>query len=129
MASYMKFKLEDGSFAYIEVAEGPKSSGGLIPASKGENASGQNAVSFDEAFDTVKKLASAMVQKLRDGSESEPDEVNISFGLKAASELNSLIVSRGGMDTNFGISVRWRSSQKDEADHKAKEEKKEEEKE
>lgn len=118
MASYLKFELQDGTKVFVEVADGPKSSGGLIPSSRGENIAEQPALSFEKSFGAVQKMVSAMVHNLRDGFENDPDEVNISFGLKASADVNDLVIARSGVDTNFGISVRWRNNKKTDKEEK-----------
>lgn len=112
MAAYVKFKLEDGTNVYLEVIDGPKGPGGLIPTTRGENADDQTAISFEDSFQSVQKMVSLMVQSLQEGFETEPDEVNMSFGIKASADVNNLVISRGGSDNNFGISVRWRKEKK-----------------
>jgi len=121
MASYMKFELQDGTQVFIEVTEGQKNASGLLPSTRSENILDQSPISFDESFDAIRKMAAGMVQKLRNGFDTDPEEVNISFGVKAAQELNSLAVARSGMDSNFGISVRWRNGKKAEEEVNEKE--------
>ena len=112
MISYLKFELEDGTVVYVEASETPKSSGGLLPASRGENSSEQTALSFEKSFGAVQKMAASMLKNLHDGFSIEPEEVSISFGVKASTELSNLIVSRGGGDMNFDITLRWRNEKK-----------------
>ncbi len=113
MSSFMKFQLEDGTIVFVEAIEPHKSSGGLLPASKEET--GQDkALSFEKTFEPVSKMAAAMIKNMQEGFVSEPDEVSITFGVKASSELSTLVVSRGGPDVNYGITVRWKKEQKQE---------------
>jgi hypothetical protein len=114
MASYLKFELEDGTTVYIEAFETQKNSGGLIPALRSENATEQTGQSFEKSFDGVSKLATAMMWNLREGSANELEEVSVTFGVKASSEINKLVVSRGGVDSNFSVTMRWRNQKKDE---------------
>lgn len=112
MASYLKFELEDGTIIYLETIEAPKSSGGLIPASREETAA-KASLSFEKSFHAVRKMAATMLKDLREGFSQEPEEVTITFGLKASAELGNLIVARGGMDTNYGVTLRWRNEKKE----------------
>lgn len=118
MASYLKFELEDGTTVYLEAAEAPKSSSGLIPASRGENASETSTPSFEKSIEGLRKMAAVMVSSLREGFSVEPDEVSISFGVKASAELGNLLIARGGMDANYNVSLRWHN---EKSDKKAKE--------
>ena len=97
--------------------EGSKSSGGLLPSTKGA-VSEQGPNSFEDSLNSLQKMAAAMVQNLKGSSEDEMEEINISFGLKASTEVNGLIISRGGMDNNFSVSVRWRNASKTEQSEK-----------
>jgi hypothetical protein len=114
MASYLKFTLEDGTIVYIETIEAPKSSSGLLPPTKGEIVADAAPVSFEQSFDAISKMAAVMVKKLQEGFANEPEEMSISFGVKASSDLSNLIVSRGGPDVNYNVSLRWRAEQKKE---------------
>jgi hypothetical protein len=112
MASHMKFALDDGTVVYLETVEGPKGAGGLLPPTKGESTTDQKPVPFDKSFDAVSKLAAAMVKKLHEAADTGLEDVNITFGLKASNDVSTLVVSRGGMDVNFNISVHWRKENK-----------------
>lgn len=113
MASYVKFELEDGTIVYVESVDSPKGSSGLIPAGRGaEQAADQAAISFEKSVGGVRKMASALLKEFKDGLTQEPDEVTISFGLKASGELGSLLVARGGVEANYNISIRWHKEEK-----------------
>jgi hypothetical protein len=117
MATYMKFELEDGTTVFIETADTPKSAGGLIPSRSAAETAAQAGISFEKAVDGVKKMAAAMMQQFQTGFSQQPSEIAINFGLKAAGELGSLVVSRGGVEANYNVSLRW-SKDKDSSDKK-----------
>ena len=112
MASYVKFELEDGTIVFVESAESPKITSGLLPANRAEQVAEQAAVSFEKSVDAVRKMAAAMIQNIRTGFEEQPEEVAINFGLKASGELSNLVVSRGGLEANYNVSIRWRREDK-----------------
>jgi hypothetical protein len=132
MASYVKFELEDGTIVYVESTDTPKGAGGFIPSRGAEQAVEQAAVSFDQSVQTIRKMATSLMQNLQAGLTEQPEEVGINFGLKASAELGSLIVSRGGMEANYNVSLRWRhkneegngSGSKEDSQEEKKEEKK-----
>lgn len=124
MSSYIKFELKDGTIVYIETTETPKGSSGLIPGGRAGDAANQKAISFDKAVEGVTKMASVLVENLRAQSEEEPQDISISFGLKASADLGSLFVSRGSMEANYNVSVRWQK--KDHAEDKQDEPEKKE---
>jgi hypothetical protein len=108
----MKFQLEDGTTVFVEAMEPHKSSGGLLPSSKGQAGEETGTLSFEKTFEPVRKLAAAMIQSMHEGLTTEPEEVSIAFGIKASSELSTLVISRGGPDVNFGVTLRWKKEQK-----------------
>ncbi len=119
MASYVKFELDDGTIVYVESTDTPRGSSGLIPPGRpGEQAAEQSAVSFDKSVQTIRKMATSLMENLQAGFAEAPEEVGINFGLKASNDLGALVVSRGGMEANFNVSLRWR--------HKEEEKEKEE---
>jgi len=125
MASYVTFELEDGTIVYVESIEAPKGSSGLIPAGRGaEQAADQAAVSFEKSVSGVRKMAAEMLKQFKEGFTEQPDEVSISFGLKASGELGTLLVARGGMEANYNVSMRWHKEHKEDEDEDEKDEKK-----
>jgi hypothetical protein len=115
----MKFKLEDGTTVYIESADSPRGSSGLLPGGKGEHGDHQ-AVSFDHSITAVRKMAAALINNLRKDQAQEPDEIQINFGLKASGEVDGLVVARGSMEANFNVMLRWRSDEDDKKDEEKK---------
>ena len=123
MATYVKFQLEDGTIVYVETADSPKGSSGLIPAGRGEH-SEPATTSFDKSIESIRKMAVVMIKNLREGFVDEPDEVQVNFGLKASGDLGNLFVARGGMEANYNVMLRWRKEEANEkANGKAKDEK------
>ena len=118
MAKYVEFPLDGGGSIYIEATEevGRGSAGFL----RGEGAGQKSEQSFDSTVESVRRSADLMLAKLR-GLGTAPDELQITFSLKASQELGGLMVSKGAQDSNFNVTLRWMSDKgKDEA---AKEEK------
>ncbi len=120
--AYLKFELNDGTIVYIESAETPKGASGLIPGNRGDHMTEQGAISFDKSIDGIRKMAAVLIENLRSGFVEQPDEVSVSFGLKASADVGNLVVSRGGMEANYNVSLRWRED-KEENDKKEPEEK------
>jgi hypothetical protein len=112
MATYVKFELEDGTSVYVETTDSPKGASGLIPSTRSVEA-GKAGASFEKAVAGLRTMASAMVNGLRGEEEGQqPDEVQINFGLKAATDLDGFIISRGGMESNYNVMLRWRNEKK-----------------
>ncbi len=125
MATYVKFQLEDGTLVYIESTDVPKGSSGLIPS--GRDHVEQAVTSFDKSVLSIRKMTTALVENLRASFAEQPEEVSLSFGIKASADLSNLVVSRGGGEANFNVSLRWRhkeeEKEKEEEDKKAEKEK------
>lgn len=116
--AYIKFALKDGTTVYIESAELPKGASGLIPANKGGDHAAEGAVSFEDTIATVRKMSEAIVEQMQDGATKEPDELQVNFSLKASSDVGGLVVSRGGMESNFSIMLRWSKADKKKGEDK-----------
>jgi len=123
MATYVKFKLEDGTVVYIESTDVPKGSSGLIPSSRDHVE--QADTSFDNAVMAIRKMTTAMVDNLRGGFEEQPEELSLSFGVKASADLSNLVVSRGGGEANFNVSLRWRRKDEEKEEEEEKKAEKE----
>ena len=113
--AYVKFELKDGSTVYIESADLSKGVSGLIPPEKGAEQHTQTAdVPFHQAIEVVSQMSAEMMEGLRAGFSEPPADLSISFGLKASADLGSLLISRGGMEANFNVSLRWHKDTKPE---------------
>jgi hypothetical protein len=125
MATYVKFQLEDGTVVYIESTDVARGSSGLIP--QGRDHVEQAVTSFDQAVLSIRKMTTTLVENLRGSFVEQPEEVALSFGVKASADLSNLVISRGGGEANFNVSLRWRH--KDEEKEKEEEKKAEKDKE
>ncbi len=121
MAKYVEFQLEDGTSILIESAEEKKSSGGgFVPTARGNEEPTEKAkVTFEQAVQNVRGSADLLVSKLRDLSQP-PDEMEVTFSLKASAEVGTLFVAKGGAEASYHVSLRWRREEKkDEKEEKA----------
>lgn len=119
MGSYVKFELEDGSVVYIESTDTPKGNSGFPLADRGAHPSEQPSIQFEKSIQSVRKMASALVREMRDGFVQPPDEVQVNFGLKASAEVGSLVIARGGVESNYNVMLRWRKQEDKAAADKA----------
>lgn len=120
MSKFIEFPLEGGGSIVIETADEPaRSPSGFLPAGeRASDAAYPAQGSFDASVEAVRRSAELLVSKLR-GLSAPPDELEISFSLKASSETASLVVGKAGNDANFGVLLRWRSerAEKDDDGH------------
>ncbi len=103
MASYIEYKLEDGTTVLIE-AEEPV--GGLAPA--GRSAEGVAKVqakrTFEEALQGIKPWARTLRQQLENLA---ADEVEVTFGIKAVGEAGIFAVGKIGAEANYKVTLKW----------------------
>jgi hypothetical protein len=120
VSHFVEFPLEGGGSIVIETADEPgrSPSGFLRSGERGSDAAHPAQGSFDTSVEAVRRSAELLVSKLR-GLSAPPDELEISFSLKASSETASLVVGKAGNDANFGVLLRWRSerAEKDDDGH------------
>lgn len=106
MTKYIKFELEDGSALYVEVEE--SSDYGLVDASRDEELVQKAERRFEEAIDSAKTAADTLLNKIKSLSE-QPDEVEITFGLKASGELGgNFFVAKAGLEANYSVKLTWK---------------------
>lgn len=110
MSRFVEFPLEGGGSIVIESADEParSPSGFLRPGESPEDAAHQAQGSFDASVEAIRRSADLLVSKLR-GLSAPPDELEISFNLKASAATASLVVGKAGADANYGVILRWRS--------------------
>jgi hypothetical protein len=121
MATYLQFQTEDGSTVIIEVdstetvllpVPGEQTGevqatreGKLVEKVEGMVQSAQHT--FDEALNIVKSNARSFINKIRELSDP-PDEVEMSFGLKATGELGgAFVVAKVGVEASYNVKLTW----------------------
>jgi hypothetical protein len=127
MPKYIEFPLEGGGAILIESPDEPsKAPTGLVPATRGESLkemAEQARQSFDASVENVRKSADLLVNKLRALSDP-PDEMEVSFSLKASGELGNIAIGKAGAEANYTVTLRWRKEEKKEEGSGKKEEEK-----
>ena len=127
MSKYIEFPLEGGGAILIESPDEPsKAPTGYAQATRGESLkemAEQAKQSFDASVENVRKSADLLVSKLRALSDP-PDEMEVSFSLKASGELGNIAIGKAGAEANYTVMLRWRKEEKkEEASGKKEEEK------
>ncbi len=112
MSKYVEFPLEGGGTIIIESSDEPaRSPSGFLRSGEGTSDNADKAAaSFDASVEGVRKSADLLVSKLRQLS-APPDEMEVSFSLKASGEVGSLVVGKAGADCNFNVMLRWRTDE------------------
>jgi hypothetical protein len=107
MSRYVKFELPDGSTVIMESDEREtdivKAGGGEVLKEASER--------FEQATDNARKAALVILEKLRSGLADKPDEVEITFGLKASGELGNLVVAKAGVEASYSVTLKWKKAE------------------
>lgn len=108
MAQYIQFQTEDGSPILVEVEETYEME--VVKAGlrgKAGEAVAQATATFEEGLEVVRRNAAAFIKKLR-GLPDPPDEVEVTFGLKATGELGNFAVARAGAEASYTVKLKWK---------------------
>lgn len=110
--NYVQYATEDGFFL-VEVDEKSEisSEDGVIKAGledKVEEVIYSLQMKFEDALDVVHYSAKAFAKKVKNLPET-PDEMELTFGLKATGE-GALVVAKAGVEANFNIKLVWKKS-------------------
>lgn len=125
MSKYVEFPLEGGGTILIEAEDENKMTSGFVRSGVGEaakEAAEQAKQSFDASIENVRKSANLLVTKLRDLSEP-PDEMEVTFSLKASGELGNIAVGKAGAEANYSVRLKWKKEEKESKEEKEKGEK------
>ena len=105
MSRYVEFPLPDGSTVILETDEPER---GVVKAGVGE-AVKEVQQTFEEAVENARKAALVILKEVRHLSLHDlPDEVEITFGLKASGELKTLVVARAGTEASYSVRLTWK---------------------
>ena len=120
MARYIEYQTESGATILVEVEEKAAVAKGVIPTSrtlgdKIESTVQEVQTKFEDAMSVVRENAQTIIDKVK-GLSDPPDEVEVTFGLKAAGELGNFAVAKASAEANYTVKMKW----KREADDKAR---------
>ena len=120
MSKYVEFQLEGGGTILIEAEDDNKVTGGFVrsgAADAAKETAEQARQSFDSAIENVRKSANLLVTKLRDLSEP-PDEMEVTFSLKASGELGNIAVGKARAEANYSVTLKWKKEEEKEKEKK-----------
>ena len=124
MSKYVEFALEGGGSILIEGVDEPaRTSAGFLRDGEHRSAADKAAQSFDASVESVRRSADLLVSKLRDLS-TPPDELLLTFNLKASGEMGGLAVGNSGGDANYNVTLKWQSHEEKEKEREKEKEKK-----
>ncbi len=123
---YVEFPLENGGSILIETPDlQEKVQSGFVKSGQSEaarEAALPASRSFDASVENVRQAAELLVSKLRTIS-APPDEMTVSFGLKASGDLGSLAIGRVGGESNYAVTLKWKKEERKSDEAKAGERK------
>ena len=102
MATYIEYKLDDGSKVLVELEE---ESGGVVRASRHGLKVVETGKTFSEALSSVRGSIKAIIAEI-DALQIEEGEVK--FGLKALAEAGVFAVGKVGGEMNYEVTLKWR---------------------
>lgn len=110
MMNYIQFTTEEGATILVEAAEEETVEPGVIKAGlkeEAEEAVAEAKVSFERGLEIVRYNADAFIKKVRSLSDP-PNEVEITFGLKATGEVGNFAVAKAGAEANYEVKLTWK---------------------
>lgn len=111
MTHYVQFDAPDGGTILVEV-EGAEiaMTSGVVKAGLGEivdNTVAKAQNSFQSALKVVRQNAQAFISEMREIKYS-PDEVEVSFGIKATGELGNFAIGKVNGEANYTVTLKWK---------------------
>jgi len=102
MSTFVEFAMPDGSSVILECDESDEQ---LVKAGMGKiNTSKEK---FEDAIDKARKSGFLILKKIREGLTDTPDEVELTFGLKASGELGNLVIAKTSLEANYTVKLTW----------------------
>jgi hypothetical protein len=119
MSNYLKFITQDGQAIYVEIEaqdiKQPVIEGEAMAALPGQKKIKELILNaqdtFDDAVAGTRRNADVFIANIRKMSDL-PDEVEITFGLKADGELGCLAVAKVGIEANYTVKLTWKKAEK-----------------
>jgi hypothetical protein len=116
MTRYIEFPTDDDGTLLVEVEPGEVTpQPGVVKAGLKEAAEKTVAVAqsiFEGALDrVVRHNAEAFIRSVN-ALTHPPDELEVTFGLKATGEVGNFAIAKGGSDLNFTVKLSWKRQAK-----------------
>jgi len=111
MARFVEFELEDGGVVLVEAPAAEQT--GLVKAGRGEEALERAGATFESALGSVRSAANALLRTLKEVDVS-PDEIEVTFGLKATGEVGGRIFVSAGAEANYNVTLTWKKPEAEE---------------
>jgi hypothetical protein len=115
MARYIEYQTDEGSLL-VEVEEDDLglAKGGRLGEAV-EDTVEEVQTRFEDAMNAVRQNAQIIIGKVR-GLADSPDELEVTFGLKAAGELGNFAVAKASAEANYTVKMTWKREEEKEAE-------------
>lgn len=100
--AFLEVPLENGT-AIIETEDLP----GARPISALGDSAGRTMNAVESSLASMEELATRIASRLGAALPEGPDEIELTFGIKASAELNALIVAKAQGEANFTVKLKW----------------------
>jgi hypothetical protein len=111
MARYIEFRTSTGQTVLVEVDESEtRTAPGVAKAGlrDGTSAIASATESFDTAVKTIVAENVDSFTRAIDALARTPDEVELTFALKATGEIGNFAIAKVGAEANFTIKMTWK---------------------
>ena len=113
MARYIKYQTDEGVLLVEVEDELGLAKGGRLGEAV-EDTVEEIQIRFEDAMNAVRQNAQIIIGKVR-GLADPPDELEVTFGLKAAGELGNFAVAKASAEANYTIKMTWNREEDKEA--------------
>lgn len=103
----MRWELEGGGSVLVETAREDVARGGWAPAGVGAGAIHEAKLRMDEALSHVRDVATTALKTFRE-LPVMPDEVEVEFGVKLASEAGA-VIAKAKAEGQLVVRLRWQA--------------------
>lgn len=108
MSNYIQFKTAEGEVINVEIEEGKDAGVGRVGIGDSiEKTLTKAQESFGNAFSVISSNAKAFINQISK-LDVTPDEVEMSFGIKASGELGNFVVAKATTEANYTIKMVWK---------------------
>ena len=118
MSRYLKYQTANGGIVLVETEdESATPQGGVVKAGalgdKVQDTIKEVEIKFEDAMDTVRQNAQTIIDKVRGELTDPPDEVEVTFGLKATGEFGNFAVAKASAEANYMVKMTWKREAED----------------
>jgi hypothetical protein len=110
MPHYIQFKTKDGGTILVEAADEETLQTGVVKAGLTDKVKETVSLAkdnFEDGLDIIRRNAATFIEKIR-GLSDPPDEMEVTFGLKATGEVGNFAVANVGAEASYTVTLKWK---------------------